>query len=407
MHQLAPVAVLAIATAALQVGAADADAPSNSSHAIQETIVTARRQAENIQDVPLSVTAFSDEDIARVAPRTLRDFDGLSPNVRIGMNTAGPSAAAIFIRGIGYADIEKTQSPAVSMIVDGVQQGSSTGQLINTFDVEQIEVLRGPQGVLQGKNTTGGAIIVTRIRPTFNEVDWAASLQVGNYDERELKARVNIPLIDDQLAVKISANTKDRDGFFKNITLGTDVGAVDSDAATIAVRWAPTDDINALLTYDYIKDRGDIPPQDPRYNGKDPFKNEANLDEFQKYDVDGLSLNLDIDLPFGTLTSITGWQQADDTVRQDFDGSTRNSSAVPLVQLHTLRAQEYEQFSQELKLNGKLFIDELSYTVGLFYWKTTLNFQQGTNLVLQLPSAVFGLTPAQNCRSRQNPSPLP
>ena len=95
MHQLAPVAVLAIAATALQVGAADADAPSNSSRAIQETIVTARRQAENIQDVPLSVTAFSDEDIARVAPRTLRDFDGLSPNVRIGMNTAGPSAAAI------------------------------------------------------------------------------------------------------------------------------------------------------------------------------------------------------------------------------------------------------------------------------------------------------------------------
>jgi iron complex outermembrane recepter protein len=204
------IAAIPISTSAL---AAAAPAAAPASHGIDETIVTARRQAENIQEVPLSITAFAEEDIERVAPRTLRDFDGLAPNVRIGMNTAGPSAAAIFIRGIGYADIEKTQSPAVSTIIDGVQQGSNTGQLVDTFDVSQIEILRGPQGVLQGKNTTGGAIIINRIAPVFNEYQWAASAQVGSYDERQIKGRVNIPLIDDTLALKISAVTKDRDGF--------------------------------------------------------------------------------------------------------------------------------------------------------------------------------------------------
>ncbi len=367
LHAIAPMMggmLLAGAPAAI---AADASQAQQNSRAIEETIVSARRTAESIQDVPLAVSAFTEEDISRVAPRTLRDFDGMMPNVSIGMNTAGPSAGAIFIRGIGYADIEKTQSPAVSVIIDGVQQGSSTGQLVDTFDVAQIEVLRGPQGVLQGKNTTGGAIVVNRIRPEFNEVNWATSLQVGSYDERQIKARVNIPLIDDTLAMSVSGITKDREGFYRNRTRGDDAGRIDYDSARIALLWQPTDTFSAYFNYDYIKDRGDIPPQDPRYNGRDPFENEANFDEFQRYDVDSFSLNLEWELPFGTLESITGLQYADDDVGQDFDGSTRRTTASPIVQLHTLREQEYEQFSEELKLSGKLFSDNIGYTVGLFY----------------------------------------
>ena len=123
---------------------------------MEEIVVTSRRKDESQQDVPLSVTVFGSEKIDQVKPTTLRDFDALAPNVYIGMNTAGPSASAIFIRGIGYGDIEKTQSPQVGVIVDGIQMGSSTGQLIDAFDIESIEINRGPQGVLFGKNTIGG-----------------------------------------------------------------------------------------------------------------------------------------------------------------------------------------------------------------------------------------------------------
>ena len=117
-------------------------AASDTSGVIEEIIVTSRRRAESAQDIPLSVTAFREADIERIAPQTIRDLDGLMPNVFIGMNTAGPSAGAIFIRGIGYADIEKTQSPAVGVAIDGVYQGSSTGQLIDSFDIAQLEVNR-------------------------------------------------------------------------------------------------------------------------------------------------------------------------------------------------------------------------------------------------------------------------
>lgn len=384
-------AVLAtISSAPVAYGAEQAEP-----RAIEEILVTSRRIEESEQDVPVAVTAFSTEAIDQIAPRTLRDFDGLMPNVRIGMNTAGPSAGAIYIRGIGYADIEKTQAPAVAVIIDGVQQGSNTGQLIDAYDVAQLEVNRGPQGVLQGKNTTGGSIVVTRYRPQFNEWGWLASVQGGDYDEQQAKGRLNIPLMEDHLALKIAGITKKQDGYYDNPTKGCNecAGDIKYDAATAALLWEPLDSFSALLTYDYIHDRGDIPPQDPRWNGFDPFTNWANLNESQKYDVDTYSLNLDWQLPFGTITSITAYQDTEDKVWQDFDGDTRLTPASPLVQLHTRRDASYDIFSQELKLIGDLpLVENVTYTVGGFYWDSELKHSQGTNQVLQFPPAIWDLT---------------
>ncbi|NJN52759.1 MAG: TonB-dependent receptor plug domain-containing protein [Gammaproteobacteria bacterium] len=179
---------------------------------VEEIVVTTRRQEESVQDVPVSVTVFGEEQIEQIKPTTLRDFDGLAPNVYIGMNTAGPGASALFIRGVGYADIEKTQSPQVGVIVDGIQMGSSTGQLVDTFDVASIEINRGPQGVLFGKNTIGGNIIVNRTKPEFNEFGIKVSAESGNYSSQTYKARVNLPIVDDVMALKIGATQRERDG---------------------------------------------------------------------------------------------------------------------------------------------------------------------------------------------------
>jgi iron complex outermembrane receptor protein len=303
---------------------------------IEEIIVTSRRTAESLQDVPVSVTAFRQADVERIAPRTLRDFDGLAPNLFIGMNTAGPGAGAIYIRGLGYGDIEKTQSSAVGIIVDGLFQPSSTGQLIDTFDVEQLEINRGPQGVLFGKNTTGGTIVVNRVKPELGRFGVNASAQLGRFDEQTYKARVNLPL-GETVALKLGGTKRDADGYFRNITRGGSAGDVDYGAITASVLWAPTDNLTAQLTYDRIRDRGDIPPQDPRYNGKNPFINEADYAEFQRYDVNSYGLQLEWATDFGTLTAITGWVRSTDVVGQDFDGSTRAAPTVPLAQLHTLR----------------------------------------------------------------------
>lgn len=375
---------------------------------IEEIVVTSRRREESLQDVPLSVTAFGVEQIEQLKPQTLRDFDGLAPNVYIGMNTAGPGASALYIRGIGYADIEKTQSPQVGVIVDGIQMGSSTGQLIDVFDVESIEINRGPQGVLFGKNTIAGNIVVNRVRPQFNEFGMKAVAEIGNFDSRIVKGRVNIPLADDQVALKLGMISRNREGFYDNVTLGDSAGDIDYTAQTVALRWAPSANMDAILTYDRIRDRGQIPPQDPRFNGDDPFENLADKKEPVKYDVDQLGLRVEWDLSEQmVLSSITGWHSGDDLVNQDFDGGAISGAAIPFAQLHTLRDQEYEVFTQELRLSVDVN-DAVDVMAGVYYFDSDLNFQQNTNNVLQLPpvaiSPALAGAPCGAIGFRANPS---
>ncbi|MCY4213678.1 MAG: TonB-dependent receptor [Gammaproteobacteria bacterium] len=373
---------------------------------IEEIVVTSRRRQESQQDVPLSVTAFGAEQIDQIKPQTLRDFDGFIPNMYIGMNTAGPGASALYVRGVGYPDIEKTQSPQVGVIVDGIQIGSSTGQLIDTFDVESIEVNRGPQGVLFGKNTIGGNVVVNRVRPQFNETGARLSAELGNFDSRIIKGRINIPLIDDSLALKVGAVSRERDGFYDNITLGDSAGDVDFASYTAALRWAPTDSFDAILTYDRIRDRSQIPPQDPRFNGDDPFENLADKKEPTNYDVDQVGLRAQWELGNGyVINSITGYHAGDDKVNQDFDGGSINGGASPFAQLHTLRDQQYDVFTQEVRLSGD-FTDTVDFMAGIYYFDSELEFQQHTNNVLQVP---FGLPPGAPCAAviptlRENPS---
>jgi iron complex outermembrane receptor protein len=372
--------------------------------AIEEIVVTSRRRAESAQDVPVSVTAFRQEDIDRIQPRTIRDLDGLAPNLFIGMNTAGPGAGAIFIRGLGYADIEKTQSPAVAIILDGVYQGTSTGQLIDAFDIEQVEINRGPQGVLYGKNTTGGTIVVQRTRPT-GEFGIRTSVQLGTDNERVFKAVANAPLIEDELALKIGGTYKERDGFYRNTTRDTKVGDIDYWSLTTSLLWTPNDSFEAQFTYDRIQDDSDTPPQDPRYNGDTPFVNEADLDEFMDMTVDSFGLQMTLDTDIGLVTSITGFSKMTDDVLQDFDGSTRATPARPLVQLHTLREQSYKQFTQELRLDMDLS-EQLLFSFGGFYLKSEQGFAQNTDQVVQIENPVAGIgLPCAAIGFSANPNP--
>lgn len=367
------------------------EARADTSNVIEEIVVTSRRRAETVQDVPLSVTAFGERELERLAPTTLRDLDTMAPNVYIGMNTAGPGASAIYIRGIGYADIEKTQSPQVGVIVDGLQLGSSTGQLVDMTDVESVEINRGPQGVLFGRNTIGGNIVINRARPQFNEFGFAASAEFANYASRLLRGRVNIPLIDDQLAVKLSAYDRERDGFYSNDTLGGSAGDIEVSGQTVSLRWAPTENFDAVLTYDHIKDRGQIPPQDPRFDGDNPHQNLADKREPLVYDVDQWGLRLDWDIGDINVRSITGHHLGHDLVNQDFDGASITGLASPFAQLHTLRNQEFEIFSQEVLVSGDIN-ENLSFLVGLYYFDHDLEFRQDTNNVLQVPNPLpFGL----------------
>ena len=373
---------------------------------IEEVIVTSRRKNESVQDVPLSVTVFGEEKIAQLKPATLRDFDGLAPNVYIGMNAAGPGNSTIYIRGVGYPGSEKTQSPQVAVIVDDVQMGSSTGALIDVFDIESMEINRGPQGVLFGRNTIGGNIVVNRVKPKFNEFGLDASVIAGNYDSRTIKARVNIPLIDNTLALKVGAISRKADGFYDNLTLGGEQGDIDFESQTLALRWTPTDSIDAILTYDRIDDNTEITPQDALYDGDSRFVTLADKETPTSYEVDQLSLRVTWDINDNlTLTSITADNSGTDDTESDFDGSFIGSPNSPIVQLHPRRVQDFDYFSQELRLNGSIN-DSLDFMVGYTYFDSELDYIQYTNNVIQVP---FGLPPGVPCAAvipilRDNPS---
>ena len=378
-----------------------------STRSMEEVVVTSRRKDESVQDVPLSVTAFGEEAIAQIKPNTLRDFDGLVPNVYIGMNTAGPGASALYIRGVGYADIEKTQSPQVGVIVDGIQMGSSTGQLIDVFDVESIEINRGPQGVLFGKNTIGGNIVVNRVKPQFNDFGVKASAEMGNYNGRTMKARVNIPLIDDTLAFKFGAISRERDGFYNNVNLNRTSGDIDFSSQTAALAWAPSDRVEVNLTYDHIGDRSQTMPQDPRFDGDNRFVNRADKVEPTRYEVDQLGLKIDWDLSDTmTLHYVGGSANGRDVVNQDFDGGDINGAAIPFAQLHTLRDQKYDIQSQELRLDIEVN-EHVSAMVGYYDFASDLAFRQDTNNILQLPNvAIFGANvPCAAAGFRNNATP--
>jgi len=399
-----------------QAGGASASGGSPAETGIEEIIVRTRKRDESLQDVPVAVTAFPTETIERIAPSTLRDFDGLAPNVFIGMNTAGPSASAIYIRGQGYADIEKTQHPTTGVLLDNVFLGSSTGQLLDAFDIEQVEINRGPQTVLQGKNTSGGTIVVRRRNPNLQSLGARLQGSRGQFDGRgsgdtwNLQGSVNVPLLQNVLGLRGGFTHKRGDGYWLNEVTGHSRGAVDYTAANIKLLFTPNEAFSVLLNWDRLEDRGDIPPQDPTFDGDNPFVNRADRrdpEEGQIYDVDSLSAEATLKTQIGDFTAIASYLRGHDVVFQDFDGTRCGPDSsyagcaaggtlsaplvsdanIPFAQLHTDRDQYWRQGSLELRWTDSYFDDRLNVTGGLFWWHDNLSLVQRSEQVAQISLA--------------------
>lgn len=409
MHKLLAIMAIALFSAVLSIGmpVQKAIAAKPDHRGMEEIIVTSRRREESVQDVPLSVSVFGDEEIDQLKPTTMRDFEGMVPNMYMTNSAAGPNVAGIFIRGIGGATLEKTESPQVGVIVDGLQFGSTTGALIDAFDMESLEMNRGPQGVLYGRNTLAGNVVVNRVKPQFNDFGARVQLDAGNYSSTGIKARINIPLIDDKLALKIGVVERERDGYYDNKNLGGTAADIDYSHQILSLRFAPNDNVDAILTYDRIRDDSDTNSQDPRFDGDSPHETQADKDQPTTYDVDQIGLRIDWDISENwTLHSITGFHDGADKVNQDFDAGSIEGGASPFAQLHTLRDQEFEVFTQELRLDGELN-EQLSVMAGVYFFESELSFQQNTNNVIQVP---FGLPPGVPCAAviptlRDNPNP--
>ena len=240
-------------------------APTAALAQIDEVITTAQRRTETAQDVPVALTVIDAEELQTRNIEDTLDLQAFVPNLNLATNTGTANAARIFLRGIGEDESRGAVEPAVGTYVDGVYIGRIVGALFDLVDLEQVEVLRGPQGTLYGRNSNGGAIKITSARPELGEFGGNARVTVGNYNRFDVKGTANVPL-GDTTALRVSGLYKSRDGFFDvspgaafDNTVFEDVG----DLNTVGVRGSLSQDFgdwNVLLIGDYTEDESDPIP---------------------------------------------------------------------------------------------------------------------------------------------------
>lgn len=347
---------------------------------LEEVIVTARKREESIQGTPVSVTSIGRE-LAEASLRRLDDVQSFTPNVYI-RNTAGiPGGAAISIRGVSYQETDKTLDPSIGVVMDGLYLGTSSGSLLNNIDIKRVEVLRGPQGTLFGKNTTGGVLNIVRGDVTM---EWGGDVRLtaGDDGRQDLRAVVNVPLIGDELGVKLFGASINSDGWIRNTTLGEDAGGDDKNTYGFTTLWRPNERFDLKFHYEHHEDQTDTgafanvnqpadltcalqgifwpigcEAADAGSDRDNSSTNERNRND-SEYDTYILTANLELEN--FVLTSVTGLRDMDEQYRIEFDGSPANL-------LNFDYFNEWEQFSQELRITST-FSEEFEFVAGLFYW---------------------------------------
>ena len=385
----------------------------NEGATLEEVIVTARKQEESAQDIPVALTALTAE-LENSSIRDLKDVTGYSPNVIFGEDTArGGGGAVVNIRGISpvRSDDNSLDAP-IAVVVDGIYLGSMAGQVMENFDLERVEILRGPQGTLFGKNTVGGVINVVRSRPT-GEFGGKFKLTAGNDGQLEARAVLNTRL-SENVAMKFFATDISYDGYMENITTGSGVGERDYQNYGLTFLFEPNDRFEALLTVEAFRDEGIMaafqtnyntpagllpapPPGSPEndYSGgflnctifgncrtslERPEFSDNDKDNLSELDTESLTLNMSYEINDNlTLVSITGHRKLDEYRYYDFDASPN-----PFITIE--RKNDFEQTSQELRLDGNF--DKVSFSAGVYYFNQ--DFTQDWSTADQFWAFLFG-----------------
>ncbi|MYH69194.1 MAG: TonB-dependent receptor plug domain-containing protein, partial [Gammaproteobacteria bacterium] len=223
------------------------------SHAqIEEIVVTAQKREENLQDTPIAITAFTEEALEGRMINDISKLADFTPNVIF--DTTAPisglsNGAAVFIRGVGQLDFGLTTDPGVGTYIDGVYSSRAVGGVLDVVDIERIEILRGSQGTLFGRNTIGGAINITTKRPA-KEFGGMVEATFGEFERTDFKGSLDVP-VTDRFGAKFAISSKNRNGFVDRIAVGDRLGDEDRQSARGSFLLEATDDIELYATVDY------------------------------------------------------------------------------------------------------------------------------------------------------------
>lgn len=394
----------------------------DNSDRLSEIVVTALRRDSNLQSTPVAVSAVDSQLIRQVSPRDLGDLSAFVPNFSANTIT-NFNAASFAMRGVGQTSIIVYFEPPVAVLVDDFVVSSVQTQLLDVFDVAQVEVLRGPQGTLFGKNTTGGAVTVRTKRPELGVVGVDARAEYGSFETKRFQTALNVP-IGDTLAFRFVGGAEKSDGYYRNGACygpvtgfvpnkfngrsgcldGARAGGKDVLNFRAKLLWEPSDRVRLLAQYEWLRDRSDTVPsvnENDQYTGTNPFltdllgtvrRNPASSDPLdsaaityrqdglikmrdgQRISVDGFYLNGDIDFDFGTLTSVTGWRRQESRIPNSYAGAAPIAAdGQPLSFFDATRDDNRKTFQQELRFATD-FGGPFDMVLGGFYQRETIDF---------------------------------
>ena len=367
---------------------------------LQEVTVTAQRREEAEQSVPLAITALSADMLERQQIRSIQQLDQIVPNIVMNQNTGTSSASKIFLRGVGEDESFFTADTPVGIYIDDVYIARQTGAMFDLFDIERLEVLRGPQGTLYGRNTSAGAVKLVSKKPTLGEYQGQAELTIGSYDRFDARATGNVPL-GDKAALQGAVLVRTRDGYTRNAVDGRFVNDQDVKGARLSLLAEPTDRFHALLTADYIRERSTPgyavpltldalrdPLHDPVPRTGSFWVTDSDIVD-PKNDLDqwGASATLEFkatdDL---TIKSITAYRTLDNLLYLDADGDVLLPPPSITGRFHLFQDQKQYQVSQELQAVDTAADNRFNYVAGLYFFRE--NNKQDTRSVVGLPAFV-------------------
>ncbi|HBO12818.1 MAG TPA: TonB-dependent receptor [Halieaceae bacterium] len=396
---LSPLAIAVAVTAGGLASNAQAQEPQRrvgSASLLEEVVVTARKREEGSQDVPLAITAFGADQIEALKVRDLTNLSVGMPNVALDDVGTTRGTANFSIRGLGINSSIPSIDPTVGVFVNGVYLGVNNGIIFDVFDLESIEVLRGPQGILFGRNVTGGAILMNTKKPgeTFDATVRAAIDGGGDGGlNRYLMGAVGGP-VTDTLGLRLTAYLNDDEGWHENQFDGSDVQAVEQQMVRGTAVWTPTDSMELVVRYEHTEIDGDGPVAQSHTNGigldgtpfnadRDSFDANYDLVGSQDIETDFLTaeLNMDVALGDGTVTAIYGWRDSDSSSLSDID-------AQPVSLFHSPADLTTEQNSLELRYNGQF--GDANVTTGVYWFDNDMAYHERRNLLGFLTNQLSG-----------------
>ncbi len=363
---------------------------------IEEIVVTATKREESIQDVPIAVSAFSGDDLEKRGVQDLYGLQEVAPSVAIYNSNSTSNGGTIRIRGVGTTGNNPGLEAAVGTFIDGVYRSRAGLAFNDMVDIERVEVLRGPQGTLFGKNTVAGALNIISKKPDFTN-NSSVTVGAGNYDLNQVKGHVNVAA-SDQLAFRVAGSWQEREGYYQPFSGGDAYDGRDRYTIKAQALWQPSDDLTVHFMYDYTEKDEDCCPAAYYINGPTgaavqalggnitPFQSDAgdvdvgvNHEPFEEVEDYGFSLDIAWDVNEDmSFRSITAYREYEVFRGQDIDFG--NADILMPADID----ESFENFSQEFQLLGST--DNFDWLVGVYYYTEDLDSDEMIVLGSQGPA---------------------